>query len=108
MKDDLALILETAREAGDLARRLKGEGLKIWSKTGGSPVPCVYGQPLHFRPLTRAIINNHGAAVYDRFAFPGCHVFHSYSLNSSISFFPPSIALPSTATLATGPAFSSR
>jgi myo-inositol-1(or 4)-monophosphatase len=38
MKDDLALIVETAREAGDLARRMKGEGLKIWSKTGGSPV----------------------------------------------------------------------
>ena len=38
MTDDLALILETAREAGDLARRLKGEGLKVWSKTGGSPV----------------------------------------------------------------------
>ncbi len=38
MKSDLALILETAREAGVLARRLKSEGLKIWSKTGGSPV----------------------------------------------------------------------
>jgi len=38
MKDDLALILETAREAGVLARRLKSEGLKIWSKSGGSPV----------------------------------------------------------------------
>ena len=38
MKSDLALILETAREAGDLARRLKSEGLKIWSKSGGSPV----------------------------------------------------------------------
>lgn len=38
MKSDLALILETAREAGDLARRMKAQGLKIWSKAGGSPV----------------------------------------------------------------------
>jgi myo-inositol-1(or 4)-monophosphatase len=38
MKADLALILETAREAGDLARRMKAQGLKIWSKEGGSPV----------------------------------------------------------------------
>lgn len=38
MKTDLALILETAREAGDLARKMKAEGLKIWSKDGGSPV----------------------------------------------------------------------
>ena len=38
MKSDLALILETAREAGDLARRMKADGLKIWSKEGGSPV----------------------------------------------------------------------
>ncbi|MFZ4604850.1 MAG: 3'(2'),5'-bisphosphate nucleotidase CysQ [Caulobacter sp.] len=38
MKSDLALILETAREAGDLARRMKAQGLKIWSKEGGSPV----------------------------------------------------------------------
>jgi myo-inositol-1(or 4)-monophosphatase len=38
MIDDLALILDTAREAGVLARRLKGEGLEIWSKSGGSPV----------------------------------------------------------------------
>lgn len=38
MTNDLALIVETAREAGVLARRLKDEGLKIWSKEGGSPV----------------------------------------------------------------------
>ena len=38
MKADLALILETAREAGDLARKMKAQGLKIWSKDGGSPV----------------------------------------------------------------------
>lgn len=38
MKADLALILETAREAGELARRMKAQGLKIWSKDGGSPV----------------------------------------------------------------------
>lgn len=38
MKTDLALILETAREAGDLARSMKAQGLKIWSKEGGSPV----------------------------------------------------------------------
>lgn len=38
MISDLALILETAREAGDLARRMKAQGLRIWSKEGGSPV----------------------------------------------------------------------
>ena len=38
MRSDLALILETTREAGDLARRMKAQGLKIWSKEGGSPV----------------------------------------------------------------------
>lgn len=38
MTDDLALIEAAAREVGAIARRLKGEGLKIWSKDGGSPV----------------------------------------------------------------------
>ncbi len=38
MKQDLALIEEAAREVGIVARRLKAEGLKVWSKDGGSPV----------------------------------------------------------------------
>jgi myo-inositol-1(or 4)-monophosphatase len=38
MRDDLALIEQAAREVGVLARRLKAEGLKVWSKDGGSPV----------------------------------------------------------------------
>jgi myo-inositol-1(or 4)-monophosphatase len=35
---DLDLILTAAREAGALALSARGEGLKIWSKEGGSPV----------------------------------------------------------------------
>ncbi|HRD45584.1 MAG TPA: 3'(2'),5'-bisphosphate nucleotidase CysQ [Caulobacter sp.] len=38
MKRDLALIEDAAREVGVLARKLKAEGLKVWSKDGGSPV----------------------------------------------------------------------
>jgi myo-inositol-1(or 4)-monophosphatase len=38
MKQDLALIEDAAREVGILARKLKAEGLKVWSKEGGSPV----------------------------------------------------------------------
>jgi myo-inositol-1(or 4)-monophosphatase len=38
MIDDLALIEAAAREVGLVARRMKAEGLKIWSKEGGSPV----------------------------------------------------------------------
>jgi myo-inositol-1(or 4)-monophosphatase len=35
---DLALLAEAAREAGALALAMRGEGLKIWSKSEGSPV----------------------------------------------------------------------
>ncbi len=38
MKRDLALIEAAAREVGIVARRMKAEGLKVWSKDGGSPV----------------------------------------------------------------------
>jgi myo-inositol-1(or 4)-monophosphatase len=38
MSEDLALIEAAAREVGLVARRLKAEGLKVWSKDGGSPV----------------------------------------------------------------------
>jgi myo-inositol-1(or 4)-monophosphatase len=38
MIEDLALIEAAAREVGAEARRLKAEGLKVWSKDGGSPV----------------------------------------------------------------------
>ncbi|MES2032948.1 MAG: 3'(2'),5'-bisphosphate nucleotidase CysQ [Pseudomonadota bacterium] len=36
--EDLALIEAAARDAGRLAMRMKAEGLKVWSKDGGSPV----------------------------------------------------------------------
>jgi len=36
--DDLALIETAARDAGVVAMRMKAEGLKVWSKDGGSPV----------------------------------------------------------------------
>ena len=36
--NDLALIEEAAREVGKIACKLRDEGLKIWSKAGGSPV----------------------------------------------------------------------
>ena len=36
--DDLALIRRAAREAGDRALAEREAGLKIWSKSGGSPV----------------------------------------------------------------------
>lgn len=36
--NDLDLIIEAAREAGELALSARESGLKIWSKTGGSPV----------------------------------------------------------------------
>lgn len=36
--NDLDLILEAAREAGELALSARESGLKIWSKEGGSPV----------------------------------------------------------------------
>jgi myo-inositol-1(or 4)-monophosphatase len=35
---DLDLILDAAREAGELALKARAGGLKIWSKDGGSPV----------------------------------------------------------------------
>lgn len=35
---DLDLILDAAREAGELALKARAEGLQIWSKDGGSPV----------------------------------------------------------------------
>ena len=35
---DLALIEEAAREVGELALTMREEGLKIWSKEGGTPV----------------------------------------------------------------------
>ncbi|OYX68614.1 MAG: 3'(2'),5'-bisphosphate nucleotidase CysQ [Caulobacter sp. 32-67-35] len=35
---DLDLILDAAREAGELALKARAGGLKIWSKEGGSPV----------------------------------------------------------------------
>jgi len=38
MKQDLALIESAAREVGLVARRMKAQGLKVWSKDGGSPV----------------------------------------------------------------------
>lgn len=38
MIHDLALIEAAAREVGVEARRLKAQGLKVWSKAGGSPV----------------------------------------------------------------------
>jgi myo-inositol-1(or 4)-monophosphatase len=38
MSEDLALIEAVAREAGAVAERMKAEGLKVWSKDGGSPV----------------------------------------------------------------------
>lgn len=36
--NDLALIEDAAREVGEIACKLRDEGLKIWSKAGGSPV----------------------------------------------------------------------
>lgn len=36
--NDLELILEAAQQAGELALSARESGLKIWSKTGGSPV----------------------------------------------------------------------
>lgn len=36
--NDLDLILQAAREAGELALAAREDGLKIWSKAGGSPV----------------------------------------------------------------------
>ena len=36
--NDLDLILQAAKEAGELALSAREGGLKIWSKTGGSPV----------------------------------------------------------------------
>lgn len=36
--NDLDLILEAAKEAGELALSARESGLKIWSKAGGSPV----------------------------------------------------------------------
>jgi myo-inositol-1(or 4)-monophosphatase len=38
MRDDLALIRQAALDAGQLAMDLRKEGLKTWSKEGGSPV----------------------------------------------------------------------
>lgn len=38
MNQDLALIEAAAREVGIVARQMKAEGLKVWSKDGGSPV----------------------------------------------------------------------
>ncbi len=38
MNADLALLAEAAREAGALAMAMRAEGLKIWSKSEGSPV----------------------------------------------------------------------
>jgi len=38
MREDLALIEAAARDAGTLAMKMKAEGLKVWSKDGGSPV----------------------------------------------------------------------
>lgn len=38
MQQDLALIEAAAREVGLVAQRMKAEGLKVWSKDGGSPV----------------------------------------------------------------------
>jgi myo-inositol-1(or 4)-monophosphatase len=35
---DLALIEQAARDVGEVAVRMREEGLKIWSKEGGSPV----------------------------------------------------------------------
>ena len=35
---DLDLILDAAKEAGELALQARAGGLKIWSKEGGSPV----------------------------------------------------------------------
>lgn len=35
---DLDLITEAAREVGELALQMREQGLKIWSKAGGSPV----------------------------------------------------------------------
>lgn len=36
--NDLDLILQAAREAGELALAARDDGLKVWSKAGGSPV----------------------------------------------------------------------
>ena len=36
--NDLDLILDAARKAGELALTARESGLKIWSKKGGSPV----------------------------------------------------------------------
>jgi myo-inositol-1(or 4)-monophosphatase len=36
--NDLDLILQAAKEAGELALSAREGGLKIWSKDGGSPV----------------------------------------------------------------------
>lgn len=38
MSEDLELLVRAAREAGDIALRHKEQGLKIWTKTEGSPV----------------------------------------------------------------------
>ena len=38
MTTDLDLLRDAAREAGALALQLRGEGLTVWSKAGGSPV----------------------------------------------------------------------
>jgi myo-inositol-1(or 4)-monophosphatase len=38
MRDDLALIRQAALDAGKLALAMRRDGLKTWSKSGGSPV----------------------------------------------------------------------
>ena len=38
MQSDLALVEAAAREVGRVAQRMKAQGLKVWSKDGGSPV----------------------------------------------------------------------
>ena len=38
MRDDLALIRQAALDAGQLAMDMRKDGLKTWSKEGGSPV----------------------------------------------------------------------
>jgi myo-inositol-1(or 4)-monophosphatase len=38
MSEDLALLMRAAREAGAIAVKLRNQGLKVWSKAGGSPV----------------------------------------------------------------------
>jgi myo-inositol-1(or 4)-monophosphatase len=38
MNEDLQLLVEAAREAGEIALRHRDQGLKIWTKSEGSPV----------------------------------------------------------------------